>query len=297
MRYVSKQKIMQWSALAAIVITLLITLGYYQGWFLFTFCMTFILAVQSALYSPAKYGYIREITGGHRLASGNAFMQAITIVAILSGIFIFSILFEQFLQQQPYHSEEDIIRLIAPVGWLLVILSTIEWLLAIKLPTLSNQKNSFNWQQFHQRERLKNNLSIISNNSTIWLSILGLSLFWGVSQTLLATFPAFAKTTLNESNTVIIQGLLACSGFGIIIGSLIAGKLSNDSTINKLITLGYIGLISVLFLLPHGTTTLQFTILIISFGIFGGLIIVPLNTLIQSLAATNQLGTILAGNN
>jgi acyl-[acyl-carrier-protein]-phospholipid O-acyltransferase/long-chain-fatty-acid--[acyl-carrier-protein] ligase len=42
----------------------------------------------------------------------------------------------------------------------------------------------------------------------------------------LATFPAFAKETLGESNTVVIQGILACSGFGIIIGSLLAGQSS-----------------------------------------------------------------------
>ena len=40
---------------------------------------------------------------------------------------------------------------------------------------------------------------------------------------MLATFPAFAKEVLNENNTVVIQGIMACSGFGIIIGSLLAG--------------------------------------------------------------------------
>ncbi|NQY25819.1 MAG: MFS transporter [Piscirickettsiaceae bacterium] len=295
--HISKPKIMQWSALAAIVITLLITLGYYQGWFLFTFCMTFILALQSALYSPAKYGYIREIAGNHRIASGNAFIQAVTIVAILSGIFLFSILFEHFLHKQNYSSEQDIIQLIAPIGWLLVGLSTIEWLLTLKLPTFITSQNSlFSWHHFHQRKSIKDNVSLISKIPVIWFSILGLSLFWGISQTLLATFPAFAKTVLNESNTIVIQGLLACAGIGIVIGSLIAGRLTNSAS-DKLLIIGSVGIISALFILPHCTTSSGFALTIVSFGVFGGLIIVPLNTLIQSHAPNHQLGTILAGNN
>jgi len=295
--HVSKPKIMRWSALSAIVITLFITLGYYQGWFLFTFCMTFILALQSTLYSPAKYGYIREIAGNNRIASGNAFIQAVTIVAILSGMFLFSILFEHLLQNQNYSSEQDIIQLIAPIGWLLVGLSVIEWLLTLKLPNFIKREGlPFSWQGFHQRNRIKDNISLISKTPIIWLSILGLSLFWGISQTLLATFPAFAKTVLNESNTVIIQGLLACSGIGIIVGSLIAGKLTNRVS-NELLIIGSLGVITALFLLPHCTTSTSFALTIISFGLFGGLIIVPLNTLIQSHAPSHQLGTILAGNN
>ncbi|MEE9358827.1 hypothetical protein [Candidatus Vondammii sp. HM_W22] len=58
------------------------------------------------------------------------------------------------------------------------------------------------------------------DNCNIWLSI-----FWGVSQVVLATFPAFAKEILAETNTVVIQELLACSGAGITIGSLGAGKI------------------------------------------------------------------------
>lgn len=295
--HVSKSKIMRWSALGAIIITLLITLGYYQGWFLFSFCMTFILALQSALYSPAKYGYIREVAGNNRIASGNAFIQAVTIVAILSGIFVFSILFEHFLQNQTYHSEQDILQLIAPIGWLLAGLSVLEWLLTIKLPNFITRQNSpFSWKSFHKRKSIKDNLSLISKTPVIWLSILGLSLFWGISQTLLATFPAFAKTVLNESNTIVIQGLLACAGIGIIIGSLIAGKLTNRAS-TKLLILGSLGIITALFILPHCITIMSFAFTIISFGLFGGLIIVPLNTLIQSHAPSHQLGTILAGNN
>ena len=58
-----KNKIMKYSAALAVLITLLITFSYYQGWFYAAFAMTFLLALQSAVYSPAKYGYIKELVG------------------------------------------------------------------------------------------------------------------------------------------------------------------------------------------------------------------------------------------
>lgn len=48
-----KHRIMQLSAWGATLLTLLITLSYYQGWFWFGFSMTFLLALQSAFYGQA----------------------------------------------------------------------------------------------------------------------------------------------------------------------------------------------------------------------------------------------------
>ena len=66
------------------------------------------------LYSPAKYGYIKELIGKERLTAANAVVQAVTIVAILSGIFIFSVLFEQGLAGVAYRSEPELLQAIAP---------------------------------------------------------------------------------------------------------------------------------------------------------------------------------------
>ena len=59
----TKNKVMRYAAWAAVFITLGITFSYYVGEFEVAFFLTFILAVQSALYSPAKYGYIKELVG------------------------------------------------------------------------------------------------------------------------------------------------------------------------------------------------------------------------------------------
>ena len=48
-----KNKVMRLSAWVAVGLTLMITFSYYQGWFWVAFAMTFLLAVQSAILSPA----------------------------------------------------------------------------------------------------------------------------------------------------------------------------------------------------------------------------------------------------
>ena len=294
-----KPRVMQVSAAVAVGLTLLITLSYYLGWFRFSFGMTFLLATQSAFYSPAKYGYIKELIGKERLTAANAVVQAVTIVAILSGIFIFSVLFEQGLAGVAYRSEPELLQAIAPLGWLLVACSLAEFLLTLKLqPTPAEAADlRFDWGRYGSGRYLRGNFSKLMDNRVIWLSIVGLSVFWGVSQVVLAAFPAYVKESMGQTNTVVIQGMMACSGIGIIIGSLIAGKASRHHIETGLVPLGALGIVAALFFLPqlnsNGALVIDFLLL----GVSGGLFIVPLNALIQFHARDSELGTVLAGNN
>ena len=294
-----KPRIMQISAAAAVALTLLIVLSYHLGWFWFSFALTFALAVQSAFYSPAKYGYIRELVGTARLAQANAIVQAVTIIAILSGIFIFSVLFESRLEGKNWHREADILQAIAPIGWLLVICSLAEFLFTLRLPPTEAEAPDldFRLRAYATGNYLRANLGKLLANRNIWLSIVGLSVFWGISQVVLAAFPAYAKEHLGETNTVVIQGLMAASRIGIIMGSLIAGRASRRSIETGLIPLGALGIVFSLFFTPRLDSPWLLGLDFLLLGIAGGLFIVPLNALIQFHARERELGTVLAGNN
>lgn len=294
-----KPRIMRLSAAAAVGLTLLITLFYYLGWFWAAFAMTFLLAVQSAFYSPAKYGFIKELTGKESLATANAIVQAVTIVAILLGIFVFSLFFEQSLAGAVFRNEGELLQTIAPLGWILVACALLEFRLTRQLPDQAPQASQlrFDWQAYRKGHYLKNNLGKILANRAIWLSIVGLSMFWGISQVVVAAFPAFAKQALAETNTVVIQGVMACTGIGIIVGSILAGKASKHHIETGLIPLGAFGVVVGLFLIPQLDSTLLLALDFLLLGIAGGMFIVPLNTLIQFHAKDTELGTILAGNN
>lgn len=294
-----KNRVMRISAWIAVGLTALITFFYYAGWFWSAFAMTFLLAVQSACYSPAKYGFIKELAGKDSLAQANGVVQAFTIVAILSGVFIYSVLFEQFFAGQTYTSKQTVLQAIAPIGWVLMGCSVLEVLFAYRLPLIAatNQQATLNPSAYIRGHYLRKNLRVLWNNRIIWLSIVGLSVFWAISQVVLAAFPAFAKTTLGETNTVVIQGLLACSGIGIILGSLLAGRASARFIETGLIPLGAFGVVVCLALLPSLDSVLGFGLDFLALGVLGGLFIIPLNALIQFHARDEQLGTVLAGNN
>lgn len=294
-----KPVIMKASAALAVVLTLLITLAYYSGWFQFAFAMTFLLAVQSAFYSPAKYGYIKELVDKGELTIANAVVQALTIVAILSGIFLFSVLFENFLAGVSYTNEAAIIQTIAPIGWLLVCCALLEFGSTLLLPSSGQEQPAlrFKFKQYITGGYLQKNFGRLISNRVIWLSIIGLSLFWGIAQVVLAAFPAFAKEILGETNTVVIQGILACNGLGIILGSTLAGRASRGHIETGLIPLGALGIVTALLLIPHATSATFLGLLFVGLGTAGGLFIVPLNAMIQFHAKDDQLGAILAGNN
>ena len=89
MTNIPKTLIIRYSSLLAIVLTSFITLSYYQGWFIISFILTLFLAIQSAIYSPAKYAIIKDLVGEDNLGSANAVVQSITIIAILCSSILF----------------------------------------------------------------------------------------------------------------------------------------------------------------------------------------------------------------
>ncbi len=294
-----KDKVMRASAWSAVGLTLAITAFYHLGWFWPAFAMTFLLAVQSAIYSPAKYGYIKELVGKESLATANGAVQATVTTAILAGIFFFSVLFEAFLADKTFSTTGQIMNLIASAGWFLVGFSLIELVFAYRLPQKRHRAETmlFDWQEYRTGRYLVENLGEAYKNQVIWLSIVGLSVFWGISQVMVATFPAFAKEALGETNTVVIQGAMACSGIGIILGSVIAGRVSRAHIETGLIPIGALGIAAGLFLLPSLPSAWAMAFGFLMIGVMGGFFLVPLNALIQFNAGDAGLGRILAANN
>jgi len=293
-----KNSIMRYSALFAVFITLVITFSYYQGWFVLAFFMTFLLALQSAIYSPAKYGYIKELVPENYITSLNGATQAVTTVAILGGIIFYTVLFENFVGDE-FNTKETILTNIAPLGWLLVASSVVEYILASKLPNkvLKLNKKKFNLKRYFSGYYLVENMKIVKREKEIFESILVLALFWSISQVILAIFGEFTKSELNVTNTIYVQGVMALAGIGIVFGSIFVSKLSKYYINLGFVMVGSVGISVVVFLIPFFSSMVSLAILFVLFGILSAFLLVPLNAYIQTLAPKQQLGTILAGNN
>jgi acyl-[acyl-carrier-protein]-phospholipid O-acyltransferase/long-chain-fatty-acid--[acyl-carrier-protein] ligase len=295
----AKTSVMRASAWLAVLLTGLITFSYYEGNFRFAFALTFILAMQSAIYSPAKYGYIKDLAGVKKLAEANGLVQVATTVAILLGTFAFSILFEHQLAGHIISDDASVLRIIAPIGWCLVAGSLVELFFAYRLPVTKAASAAlrFEWRPYIRGDYLRNNLSLIWRNDVIWLSIVGLSVFWAIAQVVLASFPPFTKEEMGITNTIVIQGLMACAGIGIMLGSSMAVSASKNHIETGLIPIGAVGVAATIIVLPALQSPIALGVNFVALGFLGGLFIVPLNALIQYHADENERGRVLAGNN
>ena len=293
-----KNRVMRTTAWGVVVLTSLITLFYHLGWFWAAFAMTFLLAVQSAFYSPAKYGYIREIAGKERLARANGVVQATTTIAILTGTFAFSILFEMFLVDVVFSTKEEVLIAIKGIGWFLIAGALVELKLAYRLPTVHEPDRSlrFDWVKYRSGRYLAENLNAVRSREVILLSIIGLAIIWAIGQVLLAAFPAFAKDNLGVTDVRVIQAVLASAGIGIMLGSLIAGIISRNYIETGLIPIGALGVAVCLSILPWLDSMQAHAVNIMMLGVLSGLFIIPLNALIQFHAGERILGRVLAGN-
>ena len=293
-----KVQIVRVASAFAIGITTLILFAYIMGWFWVAFGLTFILASQSAIYSPAKYGLIKEMVAKEQLTSANALVQAITIVAILAGGIVYSIFFESFLGSH-LNTPSYILQAIYPIGFALILASVVEFLFALKLSErVKNQKSmKFQMQKYFNATYLKGNLKLLHKSPTVWLSIIGLSIFWGISQLVLAIFGAYVKTNLGIDDTVTINALLALSGVGMVVGSLLVSRFSKRFIEVGLIPFGAMGVGFSLLFLPTLESLYTLGFVFFLYGVFAGVFIVPLNTIIQLLSPKNSLGKVLAGNN
>lgn len=296
----SKTKVIRIAAWAGVVISISVLCAYILGQFEIAFILTLLLAAQSAIYSPAKYGIIKQIVGVERLGTANGIIQALTIVAILASSFVFSFLFEHFYTGAKEASE--ILSSMYMIGILLVVLSTLEALAAYRIPyfeadDIPSSTQKFSLVRYFSLSYLRENLSIIKTNHNIWLSIVGLSLFWGISQVIVAAFPAHYKIVFHDDNSLAIQAILAVSAIGIIVGSTVAGSMSKLHIELGIVPVGALGIFISILLFSGSTNLTMVTLSSFAFGFFGGMFVVPLNATIQFLAPEKVMGKIMAGNN
>jgi acyl-[acyl-carrier-protein]-phospholipid O-acyltransferase/long-chain-fatty-acid--[acyl-carrier-protein] ligase len=92
----NKKNILILGAVSSFSLSVLMVIAYSFSSFYLAMFTLFLLAIQSAIYSPAKFGIIIDIYGKDKLPKGNSSMQAISIIAILFTMALFSFLFESF---------------------------------------------------------------------------------------------------------------------------------------------------------------------------------------------------------
>ncbi|MCY4044427.1 MAG: MFS transporter [Cellvibrionales bacterium] len=287
----SKALIVRWASVSALVISLLILLSYFLGLFWFSYALTFILAVQSAYVSPAKYGLIKELVNNSALTSANALAQALVTTGILLGTFVFTLGFESIYQKTHTESLNGLLVNLTPLGFAIVSMSILECIFAWRIPETNRTMQPFS-ERRHQQ-----GLKPITRDKLLWPVAIGLTVFWSVGQMLLATYPSFAEDVLQIENTIVIQALMLMLGIGIMIGSFISRFITSNCISLAFVPVSGAFILIAIALLPITTHLPSVFILFFMIGFMGGVFIVPLNTVFQFCTPASELGNNLAGLN
>jgi acyl-[acyl-carrier-protein]-phospholipid O-acyltransferase/long-chain-fatty-acid--[acyl-carrier-protein] ligase len=276
----SKQDIFRWCKIAEFPIVLLACIALWNQWILLCILSVFIMGVQSCLYSPSKYGLIRDIGGEEGIAFGSGMFETMAFLGILIGTVIATLMAD--------HSTVFfvcvLLFLFAISGYL-----SARSIKAKELPVEHDNSSSINPVRF-----LKHSYLFAKQVPKINLGVFGVSMFWLMGGMLQMNLVIHCKLTLSISTTT-TGIIMALAAIGIASGCILAGKLLKNNTHKSLILIGLIGK-SILFLL---ITLLNpgvhiFTAFIFLIALMGGLIVVPCLAQIQQAKIGRKLGDMIA---
>ena len=258
--------------------------------------LLFLMGTQSTFFGPVKYALLPAHLKSEELALGNAYIEATTYLAILAGLILGTLL-----------------PLPAVLG-LLITMAATGLVSSLYIPqTQAARKDA----KIHKNiiTATLNTLKIIRQDRTVFLCILGATWFWMIGAFVVVQIYPLSGNVLNVANTVITFFLILFS-VGVACGSVFCGHLMKGSvhaTYTPLSALIMGVCFYVLYLLtdhyptPDTPVTLahffsaphafSISLAIFVMAFFGGLYIVPLNTVMQKKASKAYLATVIGGNN
>ncbi|WP_161636294.1 MFS transporter [Saccharicrinis fermentans] len=286
-----KAKIIQWAKLSEIPIMVIAALGFMLSNIYVVMISMFLMGLQSCLYSPSKYGIIRDIGGRGGISFGTGAMEMITFVAVLLGTFLGG-----FISDLDRYFSKPIYVLLVLCA-VLILLAVVGWFASLGIhpqetapeddsdDTLNPFLFPVKWYRWSKQ--------ISGLNYTV----LGLSMFWLIGSMVQMNLYIYCEDFLNLSNTA-TGFIMALVAVGIGVGCYVAGVISNHQVKTKLVTIGGVGMtIAMLGIFVMKPDVTVFTILIVVFAFFAGLFKIPLNAFMQDRVKGRELGPVLAYNN
>lgn len=234
------------------------------------------MGVQSALFSPAKYGILPEILPHEKLARGNGLLELWTFVAIIAGTALGGVLLK-------FAGSSTWIAMAPLLGCSLVGL-----LASFAVPRVPPARAP------GQEGGMLAAWRTVRGNRVLWLTVLGSTLFWAVASLLGQNLLVYMKSSLRAGDE--LAGVpLALFAIGVGAGSVLAGRMSGGKVEYGLIPLGSIGLGALTLALGVSQPGLAgVCVLMTLMGISSGLIVVPLHAVLQSQAPADRRGSVIA---
>ncbi|MGE4573066.1 MFS transporter [Parachlamydia sp.] len=247
-------------------------------------CILFLLATQSAIFGPSKYGILPELVETDKISKANGLMTSFTFLAIILGTFSASFLLD--ITGRDFIAASIFCTLIAFAGMLTSF--------CIEYTPPAGSSKRFNIRFLHE---IYETLKFARNEPSLLAAILGSAFFLFLGAFVQLNMIPFAVQSLHLTD---IQGgyLFLLTAMGIGTGSLLAGKISGKIVELGLVPLAGIGIVFSCYLMDLFSDRLAAIIpLVMILGMFGGMYQIPLDSYIQVASPNKYRGQIIAATN
>ena len=297
--YYDKAWVQRLGALTTLIIALWVVLCHWQGWVWLSFASIALFSLERALTSPARYAFVKQSYGKSFIAQGNALIVFVTAAAVLLAIVAFSFLLDMpayvVQVQSADHAGSALLQLTTPATSLLVVVALIQWLFAGRLPAVKNLGPlSFSELRAKLAEQsLRSGFDSMFKQPVVLACLTGAVSFWSTSAVLFLCFPAFIHNQAVLASPFGAYELLVDGMLGVVVGALYAGRLSKLFIESGYVMLAALGLTFSLLLFPVLESAWVIHLTFFAYGFFGGMLLVPVNALVQFGSKTKQLGRVM----
>ena len=289
--------------------------------------VVFLMGVQTAFLVPAKYGIMPEILHTSVLSRGNGILEGSSFVAQLAGTSVGGILYSLLKRPEDLDNgfRDSNVWIAGAALLTLSALGTIAAFMMRPVPAAAPQRTlTFSWIA-----PLRESFAVLGRSKPLALAVLGIAFFAFMTlyarqsllyegetrkqvevarQHLAKLMPkdhdvdgqqvadplAIEAEGVSESQRaeLRVSVLIAMVGLGIGMGSLLAGYLSGSKLELGLVPIGGIGLCLTTALLAFALDNIYMLFgCLIALGVFAGLYVVPMYTMMQQCASQGAKGS------
>lgn len=281
---ISKRTIIVITKVLELIIMLFGVVSVSYEWEFGSYAALFMMATQSALFGPSKYGIIPELVEAKKVSKANGSMTSFTYLAIILGTFLASFITD--ITDKNFVFEACFCVCIAVIGLLT----------SLGIARTEPQRSPKNINPFFLYE-------IYQTLRTSWdvphliTAIFGSAFFLFIGAFTQLNIIPFAMQSLHLSE---VGGgyLFLATAVGIAIGAVIAGQLSKDKVEPGISCFAGFFIALFFFTLSLFSSSLTCTILSLGLlGIFGGGFLIPFDSFIQVNSPDEKRGQVIAASN
>jgi acyl-[acyl-carrier-protein]-phospholipid O-acyltransferase/long-chain-fatty-acid--[acyl-carrier-protein] ligase len=244
----------------------------------------FLLSIQATFFSPAKYGILPEALASSRLSRANGLMEMTRYLAVILGTASAGLLLSVW-HRHP-----------ARIGVVLIGVAAAGLLVSLAIGPVPRPVAA---KAFHVNpwREIADGMRRLAVDRSLALAVAGIAWFEFLCALVMLNMILLGKTQMGLDDLHI--GVLgAVVGIGAGAGSLMTGYLSGGRVEPGLALVGYVGIGAMLLgLVPataaYATTATAFLVL----GLFAGMVVVPLNALLQRASGADEKGRLIATSN